>query len=66
MKKVLRYWSEELLEELPFASRPKCRREQTAGTSGSMAFHKEFWKSKCKGPEVRAFAHLAKVHHMII
>lgn len=60
------YWSEELFEELLFASRHKCRREQTTGRSGSMAFQKECWKSKCKGPEVRAFDHLAKVHHTII
>ena len=57
-----RYWSEELFEELPFASRSKCRREQTRKSFWIWAFQKEFWKSKCKGPGVRALDNLAKVH----
>lgn len=34
-------WSEDLFEKMPFAVRPKCRKERTTGRSGSTAFQKE-------------------------
>lgn len=47
-----RYWSEELFEELLFASRPKCRREQTTGRSGH-GIPERVLEKQVQRPEVR-------------